>query len=85
MSKYSVRYVHAIANSSNDVGKEFEIHAGAFSDSKALGKALRDAGVLASGARVREFRVEGDKVIVFPAIGGSTTYWHSVILSPAVA
>jgi|SRR6478735_2048945 len=82
MSKYSVRYVHKIAPSTNDTGPDVEIPNGAFSDSKTLASVLRAAGVLASGARVATFRVEGDKTIVFPFLPGSTTYWHAVILGP---
>ena len=85
MAKYTVRYVHKIATSTKDVGPDVEIANGAFSDSKSLGKALRAAGVLASGSRVENFRVEGDKTIIFPWLPGSTTYWHAVVLGPVPA
>lgn len=85
MSKYSVRYVHSIAPSSEDKGPDVEIRDGAFSDSKTLGKALREAGVLASGAYITSFRVEGDKTTVFPRLPGSTTYHHAVILTHVAA
>lgn len=77
----SVRYVHKISPSAKDVHPDVEINADAFSNSKTLAKALRKAGVLGTGARIRNFRVEGDKVVVFPTMPGLTTYWHSVILT----
>jgi hypothetical protein len=54
---------------------------GAFSNRNTLGAALRKSGVMMRGARVNHFRVEGDKVIVFPSVPGLTTYWHSIILT----
>ena len=80
MAKYSVRYVHKIAPSDKDVGPEVELDDAAFSDWKALGKALREACVLARGGRVNAFRVEGSQVVVFPSVPGLTTYWHSIVL-----
>jgi hypothetical protein len=85
MPKYSVRYVHKVAPSTNDVGPDVEIPNGAFSDSRTLAGALRRSGALVSGARVATFRVEGDKTIVFPFLPGSTTYWHAVILTPVAS
>lgn len=79
---YMARYVHQISPKPTDVGGPFCIRDGAWSDRKTLAAALRKAGVLDSGARVREFRVEGERIIVFPSMPGMTTYWHSVILTP---
>jgi len=79
--RLSVRYIHKISPSDKDVGPDVVLSDGAFSNSKTLGKALREAKVLASGAIVRSFRAEGDKVIVFPILPGSTTYWHSIVLT----
>ncbi len=81
MTTYSVRYVHKIAPRDTDTGPDVTLHDGAPSDRKTLGKALRAAGVLSSGARVREYRAEGDKLIVFPIMPGMTTYWHAVVLT----
>jgi hypothetical protein len=81
--EWMVRYVHKISPSNQDVKGPITIPGGAFSNSKMLGAALRRAGVLAPGAQVRSFRVEGDKVVVFPSLPGSTTYWHSIILTNA--
>lgn len=85
---FSVHFVHAISPSNKDVGDDVEIAGNAFSDSKKLAKALRDVGVLASGGKVGNFRVEGDKVIVFPSRNGTlgpkpylTGNWHSIVLT----
>jgi hypothetical protein len=79
--QWMVRYVHKISPSDKDTMGPVTIPNGAFSDSKSLGAALRRAKVLGSGAQVRSFRVEGDKVVVFPSMPGMTTYWHSVVLT----
>lgn len=76
-----VRYVHKISPSAKDVGPDVRISPNAWSNKNTLAKELRKKGVLDSGARIRTFRVEGDKVVVFPTMPGSTTYWHSVILT----
>jgi hypothetical protein len=73
---WKVRFVHKISPRDNDVDV-VSLPAGAFSNRNTLGAALRAAGLLFSGERIREFRVEGDKVIAFPA--GSI--WHSIILT----
>lgn len=81
MAIYSVRYVHKVATSSHNPGGEVDISDNAFSNRNTLAKALRDNSVLVPGTRVREFRVEGDRVVVFPTLPGLSTYWHSVILT----
>jgi hypothetical protein len=84
---YSVRYVHAITPSSRDVGDDVILPAGAFASSSTLAKALRERGVLSPGGRIKNFRVQGDKVVVFPGKnstsgGGSlTANWHSIVLT----
>lgn len=80
MQRFSVRYVHKVAPRPGDQHPDIYLAGGCFSDSKTLGKALRNSGVLMVGARVMSFRVEGSKVVVFPKVPGLTTYWHSVIL-----
>lgn len=82
-SRWDVQFIHKIHSRPEDRRLGVAIRDNAFADSKTLGKALRDAGVLDPGARVRTFRVEGDKVVVFPTMPGLTTYWHSVILTHA--
>ena len=79
--QWMVRYVHKISPSDRDTMGPVTIPNNAFSDSKTLGTALRRAKVLGSGAKVRSFRTEGDKVVVFPSMPGLTTYWHSIILT----
>jgi hypothetical protein len=81
MPVYSVRYVHKISPRDTDVGPNIQLPDGCFSDRKLLGKSLRDRKIMMCCASVRTFRVEGDKVIVFPQCPGLTTYWHSIVLS----
>jgi len=81
---YSVRYVHKIASwASPSFGgiDDIELSEEDLASRRALGGALREAGVLISGAQVRDMRRERDRVSVFPSLPGSTTYWHAVILS----
>jgi hypothetical protein len=83
--KYHVRYVHKIAPRDTDVLPEVELPPLEVYVSRAeLGKVLRDAGVMISGARVTEFRAEREGLVVFPSVPGLTTYWHSIILTPIV-
>ena len=65
MATYQARYIHNISPSSADIDTA-ELPDGAFADRKALGAAMRKAGLLPPGGRLRAFRVEGDKVIAFP-------------------
>lgn len=80
--KYRVRYVHKIAPSPGDHA-EAELDPNALHGKLSAGKALRDAGVLLRGARVRQIRVENGSIVVFPSMPGLSTYWHSIILTPA--
>ncbi len=99
--RYSTRYIHKISPSVNDVGPEVEIPEGIIGQldaNKKLGKLLREGGVMAGGAWVREHRIIRDLRIrddlqreddakkthlaVFPVLPGCTTYWHSIILTP---
>lgn len=81
MANYSVKFIHKISPSDKDVGPDVDVLDGAFSNSRTLGRALRDLRVLLKGARVASFRVEGDKVVVFPRLPGLSTYWHAVVLT----
>lgn len=78
---YMVGYIHKVSPSPQDVWGPVCLNDNAFSDSKTLGAALRKAHVLIPGGQVRNFRVEGERVIVFPSAPGMTTYWHSIILT----
>ena len=80
-TEYAVRFVHKISPSDKDVAPSVELPGGAFADRNALGRVLRQAGVLIPGARVREFRVTGGEVAIFPTCPGLTTYWHCVVLT----
>lgn len=80
-SWWSVKYTHKISPSPKDVGPDVRISDNAFSNDRTLAKALREAGVLERGASIRSSRSEGDKVIIFPSLPGSTTYWHSITLT----
>lgn len=73
---YHVRFVNKRLTQAGDHTYAC-IPANAFADRKMLARALREADVLPSGTRLREMRVEGDKVVVFP----QGTIWHSVILT----
>jgi hypothetical protein len=75
---YRVRFIHKISPRDTDIKSDVQIPDGAFADRNALGAALRAAGVLDSGHRVRSFRTEGDKVIAFPS--GACNIWHSIII-----
>jgi hypothetical protein len=75
--KFLVRYVHKIAPRDSDVSVA-EIPNGAWSNRNLLAKALRDARILPSGGRLREFRVEGEKVIAFPM----ASIWRAFVLTP---
>lgn len=85
MQTYKVRYVHKISPSDKDVGPDVQIPDNAFSNRNTLGAALRKAKVLMAGASIPNFRVEGNKIIIFPRLPGSTTYWHAVVLTAVEA
>ena len=81
--RYHTRYVHKIAPSDRDVGPDVTLDGAALANTpdgrKAMGAALRSAGVLHKGERVRSHRVESDRVVVFPTMQG----WHAIILTLA--
>jgi len=76
---HMVRFVHMVSSRDADVAGPVLIPGGAFSNKTTLAKALRYIGALQPGARLRSFRVEGDKVIAFPDRG----IWHAIVLTPA--
>lgn len=82
--KFKTRYVHQIAPRDTDVGPDVEIGHDDLTSMTKLAAKLRRARVLDSGARIREMRVDNQgRIVVFPSMPGMTTYWHSVILTPA--
>ena len=63
------------------LGRDICLDDGAFRDRKALGKALRDAGALASGGRVQSFRGEaGGRIVVAMSIPGLSSQSGNTIL-----
>jgi hypothetical protein len=76
---YRTRYVHKISPSEKDVGPDVELDAEDLATRTTLAAALRRAGVMASGERLRDFRVEsGGKIVAFP----SKSIWHAIVLMP---
>lgn len=81
-TKYRVTSVDKF-HGPNKETSEVELWVDALNTKKSLGRALRDARILTSGQTVREFRREGDKVVVFPNNApGLTTGYHSITLTP---
>jgi hypothetical protein len=90
MAKFNVKFVHSISPSDKDLGPDVELPEGVTLDSKVLGKALRAAGVLIASGRIKSFRIEPGKVVVFPTKGSCLgpaphlmSNWHAVVLTPA--
>jgi hypothetical protein len=80
---YSVRYVHKISPSPNDVAPHDitltyeDTHRG---DRRRLAKALREQDILSKGETVRDFRVEDNgRIVVFPP---RASIWHAIVLEP---
>lgn len=79
--RYSVHYTHKIRPQATDVGPDVMLSSAALTDCKTLGAALREAGALISGGRVRAFRIEADKIVIFPVCPRLTTYWRAITLT----
>ena len=78
MTMYNVRYVHKIFPKDTD-RSIVTIPETSFSDKKLLAKSLRKNSVLPMGVSIREMRVEGDKVVIFP----TKCCWHSITIEEA--
>lgn len=74
--QYETRYVHKISPSEKDVGPTIDLDPAALESKTKLAAALRDARVLSRGDRISSFRVEKDRIVVFP----QASIWHSIIL-----
>lgn len=74
--RYNTRYVHKISPKDSDVGVALDLAPSDISDRRALGAALRRAKLLSAGDSIRDFRIEKDRIVVFPA----KSIWHSIIL-----
>jgi hypothetical protein len=82
-TEYSVRFVHKVSSRPQDAdGTHVWLTPADLANKNALAKALRDQRALVPGARVREYRVQGNGacVVAFPVLPGLTTYWHSLLL-----
>lgn len=79
---YEVQPIHKISNKPHEKAAVLltgvVLPDGAFSDKKALAKALREARVLPAGTSLQAMRVEGEKTIAFPRGG----LWHAYIITP---
>jgi hypothetical protein len=77
---YSVRFVHKIAPKDSDKLENLvAIPGNAWADRKALGKVLRQLGILCKGVSVRTFR--HDEKVVERIIVSPSHHWHSIILT----
>lgn len=74
--RYETRYVHKISPNEKDVGPTVDIDPAALTSKTKLGAALRIAKVLSRGDSIDTFRIENDRIIVFP----KASIWHSIIL-----
>lgn len=78
MPHYKARYVHKIAPSDKDVSATpVELTLTDLASRSALGAALRRARILPHGGAVKSYRIEGNRVVVFP----QASIWHSIILA----
>ena len=79
---YRIRFVHKVATAKREYDQTVMI--GADDTIKEICAKLRTVGALHKGQRVREWRKEADRIVVFPmAWRGITTVWHSIILERA--
>jgi hypothetical protein len=83
MRYFMVRYFHKISPNPKDVAGPIGLPESSLHDKTKLGAALRKTGTLMAGARVNLMRSEGEKIVLFPSAPGLTTYWHSIVLTPA--
>ncbi len=84
--RFAVRYVHKVATSSRDTHPPIDLDESTLASKTTIAAALRASGVMMRGSRVTEFRVKRDdngptEIVVFPAMPGMTTYWHSIIMT----
>ena len=77
--QYKTRYVHKISPNEKDVGPTIDIDPTVLESKTKLGTALRDAGVLPAGGRINHYRIENDRIVVFP----QASIWHSILLQRA--
>jgi hypothetical protein len=75
--QWAVRFVHKISQHESDDRLPVTLPLGAFNDKRAAGIALRAAGLLPAGSRIKELRHESDHIIAFLA----ASVWHAIILT----
>lgn len=73
---YETRYVHKIAPKDTDVGNPIDLAPKDLESKSALAAALRRARILPTGGKINSFRMEQDRIVVFP----QASIWHSIIL-----
>jgi hypothetical protein len=82
--RYKTRFIHKISPSEKDVGPDVELSPLDLQDRRKLGAVLRRARVLQAGQSIADYRIETNKIVVFPKeTAGSTTGWWSIILTLA--
>jgi hypothetical protein len=78
MPSYQARYVHKISPSAKDIAPDpVVLTLEDLSSRTKLAAALRRARILSHGGRVDSYRIENDRVVVFP----QKSIWHSIIFS----
>jgi hypothetical protein len=79
--KVDIRFVHRTAPRDTDRRLGVELPDDCFEGCAALAKALRVAGLLPRGARIRGMRTEGRRLVAFPS--NYPAGWHCLIFTPA--
>jgi hypothetical protein len=73
---YETRYVHKISPKDTDVGNPVDLSPKDLESKSALAAALRKSRILPAGGKINSFRIEQDRILVFP----QASIWHSIIL-----
>lgn len=74
--RYETRYVHKIAPKDTDVGNPIDLEPKDLESKSALAAALRRARILSTGDKINSYRIEQDRIVVFP----QASIWNSIIL-----
>ena len=74
--RYLTHYIHKISPSDKDVGEPVDLSLTDLASRSALVAALRRAKILSAGDKIKDFRIEKDRVVVIP----QGSIWHSIIL-----
>lgn len=74
--RYETHYVHKIAPKDTDTGNPVDLSPTDLESKSKLATALRKARVLSTGDRINSYRIENDRIVVFP----QASIWHSIIL-----